>query len=152
MKNLLFFIFLIVLLWACDPSYSTEYSIVNETEQNAKVTFFDEDTSGIESAGGVYHYRQDTASTRTLEKSANLLLFMVDNDLAGSPALLTFEEDSIFVIFETERAIRFYPDSSNLSSGRNIYNVEEDWEATSNKNNYTYTFRITQEDLADVQN
>ncbi len=81
-----------------------------------------------------------------------MLLFMVDNALSGSPALLTFPEDSIFMIFDNKRTIKFYLDSSSLSSGKNIYNISSDWEEESNKNNYQYTFRITEEDLEDAQN
>lgn len=152
MKNLISFVFLTALLWACDPVYSTKYNVVNDTKQSARVVFYDEDKSEIERAGGVYHYRQDTASTKSLEEDSDLLLFMVDNALSGSPALLTFPEDSIFMIFDNKRTIKFYLDSSSLSSGKNIYNISSDWEEESNKNNYQYTFRITEEDLEDAQN
>ncbi|MFP4089571.1 MAG: hypothetical protein ACLFT3_04650, partial [Cyclobacteriaceae bacterium] len=112
MKNALLLTSFVTVLWGCDPSYSTEYSVVNNTDQNTQIVFFDEDRQEVDRTGGVYHYRQDTTSTRAIEKDSNLMLFIVDSDLSGSPALLTFPEDSIFVLFPDEKVIKFYPDSS----------------------------------------
>lgn len=137
MKNSLLLVLFAISLWSCDPNTVTTTSITNETLEDARLVFYSADS--IEDidlpAGKRYVIFRDELST-----------------LTGGPIQLDLEsEDSIFIFFPQEQIIKFYPDSSNLSSGKNIY-INDDWNTSSDDNDYVVTFRVTEEDLADAQN
>lgn len=134
MKSIVFVsIFLAVV--SCDPvSYST-FVVSNETDLQVSVTSYLADST-------------DSYAIGSFEKHTivqNLRGFGSD-----TPAQLTFDGiDSVYMVFPKEQIIRFYPDSSNLSSGKNIYN-NDDWDTSSDKNDYEVTFGVTEEDLSNI--
>ncbi len=135
MKNTFLVLVLLVVCLACDPNTVTTTSITNETSEDAKLVFYS--ANSMEDidfpAGERYVIFKDELSTLT----------------DGPIQLDLEEEDSVFIFFSQEQTIKFYPDSSNLSSEKNIYN-NDDWDTSSDKNDYEVTFRVTEEDLADI--
>lgn len=139
MKKLLILLFapFLLVLGACDPETSTTFVVDNQTGIDATMQLFPD------SLDQVY----DLPSK---EKTA---IIHVEDDPGDGPAPIFIEEivDSVQVIFDNERRITYYPNSSSLPSNKTIYK-DDYYEEDKGGNHYNITFTITEEDLVNSQN
>ncbi len=109
------------------------------------------ENSNIETIAVISNLTDFDLSVRLNLESATELLHIPSKEKAigysapsmnGPEIMMLDQYDSIDVIFSNEKLIRFLPDSSQLLSGKNIYD-STDWELKDD----TVTFFITKEDF-----
>ncbi|MFP4090301.1 MAG: hypothetical protein ACLFT3_08335 [Cyclobacteriaceae bacterium] len=127
----------LLIFGACDPERSTTFIVDNQTDIDATMQV----------------YPNSLDQTYDLPSKEKTAIIHVEDDPGDGPSPIFIKEivDSVEVIFDNERHITYYPDSSSLPSNKTIYNhayYEENKDGT----HFNLTFAITEEDLANAQN
>lgn len=136
-KLLILFASFSLFLGACDPETSTTFIVDNQTAIDATMQVFPD------SLDQAYDLLSEEKTT----------IIHVEDDPGDGPSPLFIEEivDSVQVVFDDERRIVYYSNSSTLTSNKTIYKNEY-YEEDKSGNHYNITFTITKEDLAEAQN
>ncbi len=137
MKQVYNFLVCVAVLSSCDAVTYSTFEISNQTDLNIKVISYTSDT--------IDSYIVKSQETHILAND-------IKDRGSNSPAQIFFEGvDSICMVLPQKQVIRFYPDSTSLSSGKNIYNINKYWQESNKKNDYVFTFVVAEEDIIDVQ-
>ncbi|MEX0361177.1 MAG: hypothetical protein AB3N10_09340 [Allomuricauda sp.] len=132
MKKLFFiYLTLVLIISGCDTGQSMEAVIINSSSQKVKVNFVSSEISEL---------------NKTLEIDPNQQGLYVAFQSGTSGVFLTFvDNDSIYIQDSSNEVLKIFKEGSQ---GKNIYNVDENWEVTEpSKNHFVYSFTITNEDL-----
>ena len=128
-------VFLIGLLVieSCTPLSNTYYFIENRTDKDIEVT----------------EYRVVANSVVIqVPKDTTILYLAYEQDPGDGPDGPPFNSaDSVVCEFANGRSLVFYPDSSPLKSGRNLYNLNDYQGGKKRRREYEYTFVFEEEDL-----
>ncbi len=127
MKNYMCVVF-ILFLCSCDPDACSEYLIKNSTNLDLNLTFIE----------------KKEIKEVNIEKQYVVNFIEHNCDTGGAPLLYLYNYNSIYLSKGNEILKVWKPDTK----GKNIYNIDKDWSVReSPKDNFIYTFEITDEDL-----
>lgn len=132
MKKLFFtYSILILIISGCDTGQSMEAIVINSSSQKVKVNFVSSEISDL---------------NKSMEIDSNQQELYVAFQSGTSGVFLTFvDNDSIYIQDASNEVLKIFKEGSQ---GKNIYNVDEDWEVTEpSKNHFVYSYTITDEDL-----
>jgi len=124
---------LCLLIGACDPEKCTTHYLNNATDKDLRIEFFPTITGSSLS----------NISLPSGEQSK-----IAAGCALGSRTQINFASYDSIVVYEGQIPIINYTEGS---SGDNIYRYENWTLKEENKNDYSYTFTITEADLADAQ-
>lgn len=135
MKKIIYLL-ITILLYSCDPNECLETKLFNRSNSNLEINFV---------SHTILEKLHNNKETLKIE-SNNWITYEkinVDNGL-GRAGLSLIDFDSIYLSKDNEILKIWKPETT----GKNIYDIENHWNVQEKtKDNYIYTFEITNEDL-----